>query len=367
MKKFSLIMAVPLFLFCFSSFAQRSAFLYSEKAWIANRWFVIGQISDRQIKWWGNGRSPGVSLNPSCKFSTEGFTYDRLSDEDDFEILQGSSFILIEVDPLENREEITLRSDSKDNCEVKFSLEYAFGESAALHKPYLFLKAQNTRYNGYEFVIYTPPSSGRSDIQMDIMLGFWSVGVNRAAEGAKSSLFMAPAALARGEWKPDFVNKGLGFSLQLEQTLAVLGAVKNQSLYFSDIVGGVFVEDKFSVAEGLLLRFSGKLYQHQADDGGKVSTVDDDTEFMFLPVISVSSSLYFGSRYLLGLGIDYGLPNEIVSSTGGQSMMGGYTRLGVRLTAETFWLFEGVYRSFFTDSGARDNIIQFNTGVRLEL
>jgi len=353
---------------CFSQEApsDSSGYFYSTRPWKAPRWYAIGTLRDSFVEW----KSPkGVfrqPINAKCRFDRQKFDTERDSDIRDFELLRSGRTILVELNPLLNSETLTLKLRDHPECQTRFELNYAFAMVESQVKPFIFLGPVSTRYDNFDYVIYVPPDNEKSDIQMDIQVGYWRVSLSGAAPGASSRLTMLPVLIARGEWLPDFMRKGLGFTFALEQNLTTFGRTNSQSLSIAELNGGLFYEMLLPWADGFQVRFSGKIWQHQADDGDVIRSVGDANRIMFFPVASLSGNLYFGGRWLTGLDVRWGMKNQILSSQD-QEMFEFSGRLGYRLTGNILWVLDGGARRFKASNSSQEWIYMLTTGMRLEL
>ncbi len=341
----------------------------SGKVWRSARWYVVGRWhAADEIVWLGGGRTRIRYGNPKCG-NVEGLGFvARAERAGDLEVLRSGVWTLIEVSPNVQTEAFTFSVPGADaDCRREAKVTYAWSGAREGVKPLLFLQPANNRYFGATFHVRPDIPAEKADIQLDLLLGGAKGKFPNAdtANGASSSFYLAPMAIARGEWLLPFF-RDVGLNLGLEQTVANFGGAPLQNVFFSDWNVGAFYQRLLPVANGFLLRGGFKFHNHVADDNKELRSLADSGVESKGFLLGASATLYFADAWLVGADFDYGLPSSM-AGRGKSSMMDFTGRFGLRVTGFLYLLGELGYRTYANEAMNTDSLLRFSGGLRFDL
>lgn len=369
----------------------------SLRYWRDSRWFVIGEwVGADSIRWVGGKTTKFKFPRAECGAPEEPSTLVRPEDYVakiepgkkkplNHEILHNRNWVAVEVSYSVESETFVVRSARfKDNpdCKAPVKFEYGWkGEPTEL-KPILFLKPKDFFF-GHEIILYVPEKPERANIQLDLYLGYWrgsfpnakistaeaaeiAAGRKPARKAPSKSITFVPTAISRGEWLLP-MQKHIGFTLSLEQSLMSMGGVSGQPVLFSDWTVGTFFQQIIPAFDGLQYRLFAKYHEHLADQGTAYSTMADANRQAKNLILGTTLNHYFARRWLLGADFEYGFPNRMAGRGVTQGYMAYSGRLGFRMT--TFMLIVGEvgFRNYKAEGFETEKVLQSNLGIRLEL
>ncbi len=376
----------------------------SIRYWKESRWYAIGEwITSDTIRWMGGKETKIKFPRPECAVASE---FNVLVRPEDYvekavdptkkkkqlnrEILSRGQWLAIEVNADVESENFEVRSPIfKDNPDCKAPVKFAYGWKGAATelKPILFIKPKDYFY-GHEVTLYVPEKPERANIQLDLYLGYWkgtfpnaqinpgvsatdaveiAAGQRSSARAAPSkSISFIPTAVSRGEWLLP-MQKRIGLTLALEQSLLSFGGVSGQSMLISDWFAGAFYQQIIPALDGLQARLFFKYHEHLADQGNTYFTMAEPNRQAKNLIVGATLNHYFARRWLLGADFEYGIPNRMAGRGVTQAVMAYSGRLGYRLTTFMLLIAEGGFRNYKAEGYLTEKVLQTNLGIRLEL
>lgn len=347
----------------------REVSFVSRRAWTAPRWYLLGRWnSAHEIQWPGGVRISLRFDDPACANIKEPGRIVR--DSDDAEVLSSGAWFALELNPDVAKEEVEAQIGSEGPngpaCRSRIPLVYAWNGERGQRDPVLFLKPTGNEFFKRVFHVTSPAVAGRADIQLEVLLGLWRGNFPSVTSGGSSSFFLAPAAIARGEWLLPVRKKHFGLQVALEQNVANIGQVQNQNVYFGDWLVGAFYVRNFPIAEGLQLRGRVAYHQHAADDNPLVHSLAYNGRDARHILLGASGTIYFARAWMTGIDLDYALPGNL-AGRGPASYFDSTLRGGRRLTGFLYGVSEIGYRVQGISGAPSETQLRFQAGVRLDL
>jgi len=342
----------------------------TKKMWNSGRWILIGSLRGGSVFWSDGPRTRLSSNNSSSECKSALVNSDSFNNDSSEEILEigrnSQGWIFVEVDP--QKESALLKVDLDGGCTYSGKISWSLGPKKTRNNsalsPFLFLKPIGTRFSQYTINFKESFLSPSADIVLDVLFG---VGTFSALSDDLFSVSSLPLQVAaRGEWSPSGFG-GVGFELQMAQTIRVLAEEFQNNLFMSDWMAGAYYQYSLPVQQGLVLRAHLDYFEHLVDRG-MTFTPRNAIDLRQIGIgIGFSSVLYFAKKLQWLVRVDYAPDSRMTGLGVDQSRFSFRSHMGFLLTESVSILFEGSMDRFSVKGLETNKVYHFKSGVRLEL